>query len=136
RNRISGPLLDRIDLQVSVDPVDPRSLRGAPTGEDSAAVRDRVQRARRRQTERLGAIGLACNAQLRPAHLAAFCALDEAAGSLLGAAIDRLGLSARAHDRVLKVARTIADLEGAPSIGATHMAEAIQYRQLDREGGA
>lgn len=133
RNRISGPLLDRIDLQVSVDPVDPVSLRDAPAGETSAVVRERVVAARLRQEARLAAAGITCNAHMRPRDLQAFCQLSAAASALLVRAIDALGLSARAHDRVLKVARTIADLAGQEAIAPNHIAEAIQYRQLDRE---
>ncbi|MCK6569501.1 YifB family Mg chelatase-like AAA ATPase [Myxococcota bacterium] len=134
RNRISGPLLDRIDLQVAVDPVSASDLRTAPPGESSADVGARVLEARARQQRRLGRSRAHCNAQMRPAEIRRHCALDADASRLLEAAIERLGLSARAHDRVLKVGRTIADLADTPSVRAAHVAEAIQYRQLDREG--
>jgi magnesium chelatase family protein len=134
RNRISGPLLDRIDLQVAVDPVSANELRTAPPGESSADVGARVLEARARQLRRLGRSRAHCNAQMRPAEIRRHCGLDADASRLLEAAIERLGLSARAHDRILKVGRTIADLADAPAVRAAHVAEAIQYRQLDREG--
>jgi magnesium chelatase family protein len=134
RNRISGPLLDRIDLQVAVDPVSANDLRDAPSGESSRDVLARVVEARERQTRRLGRSTAHCNAHMRPGEIRRHCALDAAASRLLESAIDKLGLSARAHDRVLKVGRTIADLAGAERLQAAHVAEAIQYRQLDREG--
>ena len=133
RNRISGPLLDRIDLQVCVDPVEPSALRNAPPGESSADVRTRVMAARERQIGRLKGTPVRSNAQMRPRDLARHCKLDTDASRLLETAMERLGLSARAHDRVLKVARTIADLAGVRDIETAHVAEAIQYRQLDRE---
>lgn len=132
RNRISGPLLDRFDLHVGVDPVDPRALHFAPPGEPSAAVRARVVTARAAQQRRLDDTGLTCNAHMRSREIAAFCELDTTAQRLLMTAMDRLALSARAHDRILKVARTIADLAGADALATGHVAEAIQYRQLDR----
>jgi magnesium chelatase family protein len=133
RNRISGPLLDRIDLQVAVEPVTPAELRDSTPGEPSEAVRARVVAARERQRARLRRSTARCNAQMRPRDLRRHCALDSAAAAILMAAIERLGLSARAHDRILKVARTIADLAGEEHIATAHVAEAIQYRQLDRE---
>jgi magnesium chelatase family protein len=132
RGRVSGPLIDRCDLQVSVPPLRPRDLRAAPPGESSAVVAARVAAARRRQVERLGDPGNATNARLDPARLREHAAPDEAGARLLERALRRLGLSARAHDGVLRVARTIADLEGEEGIGAPHVAEAIQYRCLDR----
>ncbi len=136
RRRISGPLLDRIDLHVDVPPVPCAALPSAGTGETSEIVRARVQVARKAQAERAaagkdGAL-LRCNARLRGKALRRFCALDDAGRRLLTKAVERLGLSARAHDRILKVARTIADLSGAEAIAADHLAEAIQYRTLDR----
>lgn len=133
RHRISGPLLDRIDLQVAVDAVDPKALRSVRPGESSASVRARVITARTVQVERLADRGITCNAHMRPGELLRFCALDAEANTLFSRALDKLGLSARAHDRVLKVSRTIADLAGLPCITAAHIAEAIQYRQLDRQ---
>lgn len=133
RNRISGPLLDRIDLQVAVDPVSPQDLRDARPGEPSAAVRERVVAARRRQRDRFGSAGPRCNAHMGSRDLRRYCRLEPTAEQLLETAIDRLKLSARSHDRILKVARTLADLDAAEVIAAAHVAEAIQYRQLDRE---
>lgn len=132
RRRISGPLLDRIDLHVDVPAVPPPLLAAGGGGASSAEVRERVARARARQAERAGPRVAGCNARLRGAALRRICQLDAAAQKLLGDAVVRLGLSARAHDKVLRVARTIADLEGAGAVGAVHVAEAIQYRALDR----
>lgn len=130
--RISGPLLDRLDLHVEVPPVSFEKLHGE-TGEASAAIRARVNRARALQQKRYAGSGIACNARLTPAMLRAHCALDAAAASLLRAAYENIGLSARAYDRILKVARTIADLEDSAAIGPAHIAEAVQYRSLDRK---
>ena len=132
RGRVSGPLLDRIDLQVAVDPVEPAALRRQAAGEPSCAVRERVLQAREVQRERLASEGLHCNAQMRPRELTAHAGLSARCSTLLENAIERLALSARAHDRILKVSRTIADLAGVADIGVKHLAEAIQYRQLDR----
>jgi magnesium chelatase family protein len=126
--KISGPLLDRIDLHVEVPAVPYKELRGPEAGAASSAqIRARVEQARARQQSR------GCyNAQLPPHLLRRLCRLDEAGERTLELAMRRLGLSARAHDRILKVARTIADLEGAEAVAAKHLAEAIQYRSLDR----
>ena len=132
--RISGPLLDRIDLHVEVPPVKFREMTGERTGETSAAIRERVIAARERQILRFkGKPKITCNARMGPKELKAACALDETTNELLRLAMTDLNLSARAYDRILKVARTIADLAAAESITAEHISEAIQYRSLDRQ---
>ncbi|HZY02903.1 MAG TPA: YifB family Mg chelatase-like AAA ATPase [Anaeromyxobacteraceae bacterium] len=131
RRRLSGPLLDRVDLHVPVPPVPAAVLGEAGSGEPSAAARARVERARGLQMEREGVP----NARLRGAALRRHASPDAAGRALLAAAVDRLGLSARAHERILRVARTIADLEGVEAVQARHLAEAIQYRALDRPLG-
>ncbi|HEX8235135.1 MAG TPA: YifB family Mg chelatase-like AAA ATPase [Abditibacteriaceae bacterium] len=131
--RISGPLLDRIDIHVEVPRLSPQELMGKSVGESSATVRERVARARQRQVERLQPDGLTCNAQLQARQLRAHCALDGGAHDLLKTAINQFSLSARAYDRILKVARTIADLDASETIQLHHIAEAINYRTLDRK---
>jgi magnesium chelatase family protein len=131
--RISGPLLDRIDLHVEVPQVKFRELQAAKPGETSAQVRERVIAARRIQQTRFNRKRVTCNARMGSRELKEFCALDEAASELLKHAMSEMGLSARAHDRVLKVARTIADLAASAGITAEHLGEAIQYRSLDRQ---
>ena len=131
--RISGPLLDRIDLHVEVPPVKFRELQSAKAGETSAQVRERVIAARRIQQQRFTGKKVTCNARMGSRELKEFCVLDEAASELLKHAMSEMGLSARAHDRVLKVARTIADLGASANITAEHLGEAIQYRTLDRQ---
>jgi magnesium chelatase family protein len=128
--RLSGPLLDRIDLHVEVAPVKYRELGGAHGGESSAMVAARIAVARERQRERFGQSGAACNAEMGARELHAFARPDQAGAVLVERAMAKLGLSARAYTRVLKVARTVADLAGAEQIGAAHVAEAIQYRRL------
>jgi len=133
--KLSGPLLDRIDLHVRVSRLKPEEIVNAKEGEPSAVVRARVIAARQRQAERFqGLPGIRCNAQMQSPHLRQWCALDPACQSLLEGAIRKLGLSARGSDRILKVARTIADLQGSTAIQPPHIAEAIQYRSLDRSG--
>ena len=131
--RISGPLLDRIDLHVEVPQVKFREMQAAKPGESSAAVRERVIAARRIQQQRFAGRKISCNARMGTRELKEFCTLDEAASELLKHAMSEMGLSARAHDRVLKVARTVADLAASAGITAEHLGEAIQYRTLDRQ---
>jgi magnesium chelatase family protein len=131
--RLSRPLLDRIDLHVELPALTADEYGAAPAGEDSPSIRARVAAARQRQRDRFGARGPAVNAEMSARQVRRWCPPPPAAERLLGAAMTRLGLSARGHDRVLKVARTIADLAGATSIAAEHCAEAIQYRGLDRQ---
>jgi magnesium chelatase family protein len=136
-NKISGPLLDRIDLHVEVTPVPFSELHKIQHTETSKDIRARVIKARQIQTQRYKENeGVYCNAQMRTKDLRTYCHLDEASGALLKTAMERLGLSARAYDRILKVARTIADLDAAENIQTNHIAEAIQYRSLDRDGWA
>ncbi len=136
-NKISGPLLDRIDLHVEVTPVNFDELTKVRSSESSADVRDRVIRSRKIQTERYkGLRGIYSNSQMSTRLLQKICIIDEAGKTLLQNAMEKLGLSARAYDRILKVSRTIADLEGSPEIMTSHLAEAIQFRSLDRDGWA
>jgi len=130
RARLSGPLLDRFDLVVEVPPLDLASLGHGAPGEGSPAVRTRVIEARTRQLERFGPGGATCNARMTPGELARFAGLGVEGQRLLLLACDRLGLSARVFDRVRRVARTIADLEGQAEILARHVAEALQYREV------
>jgi len=132
-SRVSGPLLDRIDLHVEVPPVPLEPLMGASKEEPSAAVRARVEAARQIQNERYRGTGITANAFLPRALLDRWCPMTPAGEKLLAAAFDRLGLSARGYDRILRVARTIADLEGADVITDAHLSEAVQYRTLDRK---
>ncbi|BFM39905.1 hypothetical protein OLK001_18310 [Synechocystis sp. LKSZ1] len=131
--KLSGPLMDRIDLQVAVHRLKPEEMTQSLEGEASQTVRERVDQARTRARERFAQEPqLNCNAAMQSKHLRQFCQLESSSRQLLEGAIRKLGLSARAMDRVLKVARTIADLDQSPSIRANHLAEAIQYRTLDR----
>lgn len=131
-SKISGPLLDRIDIHIDVPTVRFRELATDFASENSAAIRERVARARRRQLERFSGDGIYCNAQMTPRLIRKYCRLDEEGQRILENAITRLGLSARAYDRILKVGRTIADLEESQDIAAHHISEAVQYRSLDR----
>jgi magnesium chelatase family protein len=129
QKRISGPLLDRIDIHVEVPRVEYEKLSSARLGESSATVRERVEAARSRQRVRFASSdGITCNADMRPAEVRKFCALDETGKNLMQSAMNQLQLSARAYHRVLKLARTIADLAGSESIQPPHLAEALQYR--------
>lgn len=132
--RISGPLLDRIDLHVEVTPVDFNDLMSTTSGENSIHIRDRVTAAREIQARRFSTHShIHCNAQMTPQHLRQLCRIPESGLALLKTAMERLGLSARAYDRILRVSRTIADMEGSVNIQTAHIAEAIQLRSLDRE---
>lgn len=133
RSRLSGPLLDRIDLHVEVPRVPHKDLADPVDGESSTAIRARVEAARQVQRQRLEAFGLHANSQMQARHIRKFCVVDEAGHKLLEMVTDRLGLSARSYSRILKVARTIADLAGYERIEQAHLAEAIQYRGLDRK---
>jgi magnesium chelatase family protein len=134
-SKVSGPLLDRIDLHVEVNPVPFEDLSNREKGENSASIRERVIKARDFQNKRFEDFdGLHCNAQLPPKLIRKYCEINEAGNTLIKAAMDKLGLSARSYARILKVARTIADLEQSNTIETNHLAEAIQYRSLDREG--
>ena len=130
--KISGPLLDRIDLQVEVAALRSEEITSMDLGESSASIRERVESARSVQRERFQRSHIRCNADMTSRHLRRYCELDVPSRRLLIAAIDRLGLSARAHDRILKVSRTIADLCRCERIESAHVAEAVQYRALDR----
>ena len=136
-NKISGPLLDRIDLHIEVTPVPFSELSKQQLSENSQQIRERVIKARQIQSTRYKqAESIHCNAQMSSKDLKKHCQLNEAANALLKNAMERLGLSARAYDRIIKVARTIADMETSENIETNHLAEAIQYRSLDREGWA
>lgn len=132
RARVSGPLLDRIDIHIEMPAVPFRDLTVERQREDSAAIRSRVNEARALQQERFASDGIYCNAQLRPRQIKKYCSLDEESKQLIELAMNKLGLSARAYNRILKVARTIADLSGQEKIQPAHVSEAIQYRSLDR----
>ncbi len=133
--KISGPLLDRIDLHIEVTPVPFEKLSEDRKGEPSAAIRKRVMAAREVQTQRFARlVNVHYNAQMNTKQIREHCQLDTDSLALLKNAMERLNLSARAYDRILKVARTIADLGNAPAVKGDHIAEAIQYRSLDREG--
>lgn len=136
-NRLSGPLLDRIDIHIEVTPVGFSRLSELRPAESSAVVRARVIRARERQLQRFEKEeDMYCNAQMKASQLREICRIDEAGRALLKMAMEKMGLSARAYDRILKLARTIADLEGSEEIQNEHLAEAIQYRSLDRDNWA
>ncbi len=132
-NRISGPMLDRLDLHIEVPPVEYESLKATSKEETSEEIRQRVNKAREIQIKRYEGTGITCNARLTPSMLERFCQLTEGAEALLKASFDRLGLSARAYDRILKVSRTVADIEGAEKIDTAHIAQAIHFRSLDRK---
>ena len=130
-DRVSGPLLDRIDIQVEVDAVPVKEINEGKPAESSAVVRERVRKCRELQRLRYEKDGIFCNAQLDAKLSRKYCALDPQATAILHMAVDRMGMSMRAYGRVLKVARTIADLAGEENIRTEHVAEAIQFRELD-----
>ena len=130
-SKISGPLLDRLDLHIEVPPVEFSDLTSTQPGETSESIKKRVNNARKKQLERYKNDGIVCNARLTPALLNKYCVLDDKASMLLKTAFDNLGMSARAYDRILKVARTIADLDDKEIIEVKHIGEAVQYRGLD-----
>ena len=132
RSKISGPLLDRIDIHVEVPAVPYQDLMKESEAEPSKDIRKRVSAAREIQSKRFSRAKIYCNAQMNSRHIKTHCNIDDASRSLLESAIDKLGLSARAFNRVLKIARTIADIEGEKNILVDHISEAIQYRNLDR----
>ena len=132
RSKISGPLMDRIDIHVEVPAVPYKDLIGESDSESSEIIAARVTAARARQSERFKRTKIYCNAQMINRHIKKHCKIDEASCDLLESAIDKLGLSARAYNRILKIARTIADLDDVSDISVDHIAEAVQYRSLDR----
>jgi magnesium chelatase family protein len=132
RSRVSGPLMDRIDIHIEVPAIKFNEISSDVPGEPSAAIRDRVTLARSVQQARFKSDGIYANAHMKPRHIRKYCRIDAGSQQLMEAAMNRLGLSARAYNRVLKVARTIADIEGSGPIATEHISEAIQYRSLDR----
>lgn len=132
-SKISGPLLDRFDLHIEIAPVEYESLSSTAKEEPSAKVRERVQRAREIQNERFKGTGITCNARITPDVLREVCVLTDGANALLRDVFDRLGLSARAYDKILKVARTVADMDGSELIDRVHISQAVRYRTLDRK---
>jgi magnesium chelatase family protein len=131
-SKVSGPLLDRVNIHVEVPAVPYRELVAHDSGEASRVIRDRVVAARSKQTRRFAKRGIYANARMSPKDIKRYCSLDPEGTRLLETAINKLGLSARAYTRILKVSRTIADLESAEAIRSAHISEAIQYRSLDR----
>lgn len=136
RQRISGPLLDRIDIHVEARAVEYSDLAAETGGESSAAIRARVETVRRLQRERYAGMGFLCNAHLPSGILRRYCRLTPVAQTMLQNAFEKMGYSARAYDRILRVARTIADLNGVETIGTAELMEALQYRRMDRPAAA
>jgi magnesium chelatase family protein len=132
RSRVSGPLMDRIDIHIEVPAIKFNEIASDVTGEPSSSIRERVTRARSVQQERFKADGIYANAHMKPRHIRKYCKIDADSQRLMESAMNRLGLSARAFNRILKVSRTIADIEGSEKIATEHISEAIQYRSLDR----
>ena len=133
RDKVSGPILDRIDIHIEVEPVDYDRLSSAQKEESSAAIRERVERAREIQRRRFEGTDISCNAKMTPRMTRELCVLDEDAKALLKLSFEKLGLSARAYDKILRISRTIADLDGSELICSAHIAQAVQYRSLDRK---
>jgi magnesium chelatase family protein len=133
RDKISGPILDRIDIHIEVEPVDYDELASKAKEEPSEEIRKRVNRAREIQRRRFEGTGITCNAKMSPKMTKEYCVLSDEASALLKASFEKLGLSARAYDKLLRIARTIADLEGCENIETAHISQAIQYRSLDRK---
>lgn len=132
-NRLSGPLLDRIDIHIEVQPVKYQDLADQKSSETSAQIKSRVNKARQLQLRRYIKEGITCNSQLTPSLIDKYCTLSDECKQILEDAFKKLNLSARAHNRILKLARTIADLDESSNIQINHLAEAIQYRSLDRK---
>ena len=132
-SKVSGPLLDRFDIHLEVAPVEFADLSSTAKEESSASIRERVQKARDIQNERFKGTSITCNARITSDILHQVCPVTDEASKLLENVFDRLGLSARAYDRILKVARTVADMDGAKVIDKKHIAMAVQYRSLDRK---
>lgn len=133
RDKISGPLLDRIDIHIEVQPIDYDRLSGREKGESSKSIRERVNKARAVQNKRFEGTDISCNAKMSPRATREYCILSEDAEKMLKNSFEAMGLSARAYDKILRIARTIADLDGSELIELPHIAEAIQYRSLDRK---
>ena len=133
QKKLSGPLLDRIDLHIAVPPVNYSDLRHRTPSESSATIQARVNQARAIQHARFASTQISCNAYIPASLLAQFCPLENAATSFMETSFSRMGLTARSHDRILRVARTIADLAGCDKISVEHLAEAFQYRCFDRK---
>ena len=132
-SKLSGPLMDRIDIHVEVDSISYEDLRDESLSEDSASVRARVNAARELQKVRYASAGIYSNAQMNNAQIKEFCRIDDESAALIKTSFEKFRMSARAYNRILKVARTIADLEACEKISSAHVAEAIQYRTLDKK---
>ncbi len=133
RDKTSGPLLDRIDIHIEMQNIDYDKLSGKQKEESSEEIRKRVNKAREIQSERFKGTNITCNANMTPRATREYCILSEDADAMLKASFESMGLSARAYDKILRVARTIADLDSSEIIEVSHIAEAIQYRSLDRK---
>ena len=131
--KVSGPLLDRLDIHIEVPQVDFKKLSDDSLAESSAEIKKRVNAARKIQQQRLSGTGVSCNGKMTPAMTRKFCVIDGQTKNMLEKSFEALGLSARAYDKILRVARTIADLEGSENITIDHVTEAVQYRSLDRK---